>query len=104
MGYPADGGRPPPNSGSPPATLNSPQAATAVTFMRSLVTTGVTPSAITTFQEKDAMNTFANGDAAFLRNWDYAYSTATTPATSKLTARHVGGAPLPTFSGQPYPA
>ncbi len=103
MEYLTDAGGTPTNSGYTQATLNSPQAATAVTFMRSLVTTGVTPSAITTFQEKEAMNTFANGDAAFLRNWDYAYSTATTPATSKLTASQVGVAPLPTFSGQPYP-
>jgi multiple sugar transport system substrate-binding protein len=103
MEYLTDAGGAPTNSDYTKATLNSTQATQAVTFMRSLVTSGVTPSAITTFQEKEAMNTFANGDAAFLRNWDYAYSTATTPATSKLTASQVGVAPLPTFSGQPYP-
>ena len=85
------------------ATLDSPAAIKAVTFMRSLVTSGVTPSAITTFQEAQAMNTFAAGDSAFLRNWDYAYSEATSPATSKLTAAQVGVEPMPAFAGQPTP-
>jgi multiple sugar transport system substrate-binding protein len=85
------------------ATLDSPAAIKAVTFMRSLVTSGVTPAAITTFQESQAMNTFAAGNAAFLRNWDYAYSDATTPATGKLTTAQVGVEPMPAFAGQPTP-
>jgi multiple sugar transport system substrate-binding protein len=85
------------------ATLDSPAAIKAVTFMRGLVTSGVTPAAITTFQEAQAMNTFAAGSSAFLRNWDYAYSEATSPATSKLTAAQVGVEPMPAFSGQPTP-
>ncbi len=85
------------------ATLDSPAAIKAVTFMRSLVTSGVTPAAITTFQEAQAMNTFAAGDSAFLRNWDYAYSEATSPATSKLKASQVGVEPMPAFSGEPTP-
>jgi multiple sugar transport system substrate-binding protein len=85
------------------ATLDSPAAIKAVTFMRSLVTSGVTPAAITTFQEAQAMNTFAAGNSAFLRNWDYAYSEATSPATSKLTAAQVGVEPMPAFAGQPTP-
>ena len=91
------------NSDYTKATLDSPQAIKAVTFMRSLVTSGVTPAAITTFQEAQAMNTFAAGDAAFLRNWDYAYTAATAPATSKLTASQVGVEPMPAFAGQPTP-
>jgi multiple sugar transport system substrate-binding protein len=103
MEYLTDAGGTATNSGYTKATLDSAAAVQAVTFMRSLVTSGVTPSAITTFQEPQAMNTFAAGDAAFLRNWDYAYSVATTPATSKLTKDQVGVAPLPTFAGQAYP-
>ena len=49
------------------------------------------------------MNVFAAGESVFLRNWDYGYSYATTPATSKLTTSQVGVAPLPTFQGQSYP-
>ncbi len=85
------------------ATLDSPAAIKAVTFMRSLVTSGVTPSSITTFQESQAMNTFAAGNAAFLRNWDYAYSDATTPATGTLKTSQVGVEPMPAFAGQPTP-
>jgi multiple sugar transport system substrate-binding protein len=84
------------------ASLDSPAAVKAVTFMRSLVTSGVTPSSITTFQEPQAMNVFADGQSAFLRNWDYAYSVASTTSTSKIVGK-VGVAPLPTFAGQSYP-
>jgi multiple sugar transport system substrate-binding protein len=72
--------------------------------MRSLITSGASPAAVSTFQEPQAMNTFGGGSAAFLRNWDYAYSAATTASSGgKLTASQVGVAPLPTFAGQPSP-
>jgi multiple sugar transport system substrate-binding protein len=103
MEYLTDAGGTATNSSYTKATLDSAQAVQAVTFMRSLITTGVTPAAVTTFQEPQAMNVFADGQSAFLRNWDYAYSDATTPATSKLTKAQVGVAPLPTFAGQAYP-
>ena len=82
MEYLASAGGTATNSDYTTATLDSPAAIKAVTFMRSLVTSGVTPAAITTFQEPQAMNTFAAGNAAFLRNWDYAYSDATTSGHS----------------------
>jgi len=103
MEYLTDAGGTATNSTYTKATLDSPAALKAVTFMRSLITSGVTPNAVTTFQEPQAMNIFAAGQSVFLRNWDYAYSYATTPATSKLTASQVGVAPLPTFSGMSYP-
>jgi multiple sugar transport system substrate-binding protein len=49
------------------------------------------------------MNIFGAGNAGFLRNWDYAYSNATTPATGKLNASQVGVEPMPAFAGQPTP-
>jgi multiple sugar transport system substrate-binding protein len=103
MEYLTDAGGTATNSGYTKASLDSPAAVKAVTFMRSLITSGVTPAAVTTFQEPQAMDTFAAGQSVFLRNWDYAYSYATTPATSKLTKSQVGVAPLPTFQGQSYP-
>jgi multiple sugar transport system substrate-binding protein len=103
MEYLTDAGGTVTNANFTKATLDSPAALKAVTFMRSLVTSGVTPSAVTTFQEPQAMDTFAAGQSVFLRNWDYAYSYATTPATSKLTTSQVGVAPLPTFQGMSYP-
>jgi len=83
------------------ATLDSAASVKAVTFMRSLITSGVSPSAVTTFQEAQAMSTFASGAAAFLRNWDYAYATSQVPGTP--TVGKVGVAPMPTFQGQPSP-
>ena len=91
------------NSDYTKASLDSPQSVKAVTFMRSLITSGATPAAVSTFQEAQSMSIFAAGDAGFLRNWDYAYSNATTPATGKLTASQVGVEPMPAFAGQPTP-
>jgi multiple sugar transport system substrate-binding protein len=102
MEYLASAGGTATNSNYTKATLDSPQAIQAVTFMRSLITSGATPAAVTTFQEPQAMNTFAAGDAAFMRNWDYAYASANTPATSKVVGK-VGVEPMPTFAGQPTP-
>ena len=102
--YLADAGGAPTNAGYTKATLNSAAATKAITFMRGLITSGASPAAVSTFQEPQAMNTFGGGNAAFLRNWDYAYSAATTPSSGgKLTASQVGVAPLPTFAGQSAP-
>ena len=103
MEYLASAGGTATNADYTKANLDSPAAVKAVTFMRSLVTSGVTPPSITTFQESQAMNTFAAGNAAFLRNWDYAYSDATTPATGTLKTSQVGVEPMPAFAGQPTP-
>jgi multiple sugar transport system substrate-binding protein len=101
MEYLTDAGGTATNSSYTSATLNTPAAIKAVTFMRSLITSGVSPSAVTTFQEAQAMSTFASGQAAFLRNWDYAYADSQVPGTP--TVGKVGVAPLPTFAGQSAP-
>jgi multiple sugar transport system substrate-binding protein len=104
MEYLTDAGGTPTNSSFTTATLNSPASIKAITFMRSLITSGATPAAVTTFQEPQAMTIFGDGQSAFLRNWDYAYSAATTASSGgKLTASQVGVAPLPTFAGESYP-
>jgi len=104
MEYLASAGGSPTNSDYSKATLDSPAAVKAVAFMRGLITSGASPVAVTTFQEPQAMNTFGAGNAAFLRNWGYAYQDAITPADGgKLTASQVGVAVLPTFQGQPSP-
>ena len=61
MEYLASAGGTATNSAYTTATLDSPAAIKAVTFMRSLITSGVTPAAITTFQEPQAMATFQTG-------------------------------------------
>jgi multiple sugar transport system substrate-binding protein len=83
--------------------IDSPAAVKALTFMRSLITSGASPAAVSTFQEPQAMDVFAAGQSAFLRNWDYAYDYAITPATSKLKKSQVGVTSLPTFAGEPAP-
>jgi multiple sugar transport system substrate-binding protein len=91
------------NSGMTSATLNSPAGVQAATFMRSLITSGASPSAVTTFQEGASMSAFATGQAAFLRNWDYAWSYSQTKASPSNVVGEVGVAPLPSFPGQPSP-
>jgi multiple sugar transport system substrate-binding protein len=90
------------NSSDTKSVLTSGSAALrALSFERSLVTSGVSPAAESTYEENQAMDTFDAGQAAFLRNWDYAYSTSQSSG-SKVIGK-VGVAPLPTFAGEPYP-
>jgi multiple sugar transport system substrate-binding protein len=91
------------NSGMTSSTLNSPAGVKALTFMRSLITSGASPSAVTTMQEGQAMSAFATGQAAFLRNWDYAYSYSETKSSPSSVVGKVGVTPLPGFAGSTYP-
>jgi len=102
MEYLTDAGGTATTSDYTKATLDSAAAGKATTFMRSLVTSGATPAAVTTFHEDQSMSTFAGGQAAFLRNWDYAWSVSQTKGSSSVIGK-VGVAPLPTFQGHPYP-
>jgi multiple sugar transport system substrate-binding protein len=104
MEYLASAGGTATNSGYTQASLDSPAAIKAVTFMRGLVTSGVTPATVTTFQEPQVMAIFQTGQAAFMRNWDYAYDASISAAAGgKLTASQVGVEPMPAFAGQPTP-
>lgn len=80
------------------ATVNSPANLKAVEFMRKLISDGVSPAAVSTYTEQESMTDFANGNAAFLRNWSYAYSTSNDPKQSKVVGK-VGVTTLPTFDG-----
>ncbi len=102
MEFLADAGGSVLNSSDDKSTLTSGSAAlNALTFMQKLVQSGVSPKAESTFQETQAMDTFDAGKAAFLRNWDYAYSTS--QASGSSVVGKVGVAPMPTFKGQPTP-
>jgi multiple sugar transport system substrate-binding protein len=89
------------NGSATSSTIDSPQALKALTFMKSLVTSGVTPSAVSTFQESQSMAAFAAGQSAFLRNWDYAYSDSQSAGSAVIGK--VGVEPMPTFNGHPTP-
>ncbi|TDY51182.1 carbohydrate ABC transporter substrate-binding protein (CUT1 family) [Alicyclobacillus sacchari] len=80
------------------ASLNTPAANKALGFMRSLITSGVTPKTVDTFQEPQSENVFTQGQAVFLRNWSYAWSDSQNPASSKVVGK-VGVTALPTFAG-----
>ena len=75
----------------------------ALTFMRSLITSGAAPGRRHHLPGRAVDVTFANGQAAFLRNWDYGYSYANTAASPSKIVGKVGVAPLPTFAGNTYP-
>jgi trehalose/maltose transport system substrate-binding protein len=55
------------------ASINNPKAAAILNTIRGWVGT-IAPRGVTTYQETQSLNTFDAGDAAFLRNWPYAYS------------------------------
>jgi len=78
------------------ATINNSKAADILNLFRANV--GVTsPRSVTTYQEGDAQTAFTNGDAAFERNWPYAYS-LNTAAGSKVKGKFAV-APLPHGAG-----
>ncbi len=76
-------------------------AVKALTTMVSWVKTGISPSAESTYKEATSMATFRNGNAAFLRNWPYAY--ATSQGKGSAVIGKVGVAPLPSYTAAGYP-
>ena len=77
-------------------TINNPQAAAALDMAAKWVGT-ISPTGVTGFDEEAARNMFQAGNAAFMRNWPYAYSlgeASDSPISGKLDA-----APLPAGPG-----
>jgi multiple sugar transport system substrate-binding protein len=66
--------------------INSPETLQALTEMVSWVGT-ISPSAVTTYTEEPSRLTWQNGDAAFMRNWPYAYSLGNDPKQSKIAGK-----------------
>ena len=78
------------------ADINNPKAAAILDLFRSQI--GVTtPRGVTTYQEGEAQTAFTDGDAAFERNWPYAYSL--NEAKGSKVAGKFAVAPLPHGAG-----
>lgn len=75
------------------AIFDSPETRSALHQMSDLVTQGVSPPDVTSFNENRALSAFQSGDAVFMRNWAYAWNRLV-GADSPL-AGQVGLAPLP---------
>jgi trehalose/maltose transport system substrate-binding protein len=54
-------------------TINNPKAVAILNLQRSWVG-DITPRGVTTYQEGEAEKAFTSGNAAFMRNWPYAYA------------------------------
>ena len=77
-------------------TVNNPQAVAILNTMKGWVGT-VVPKGVSTYQEEDARTAFQGGNAAFERNWPYAYSVGQTADSAVKGKFDV--APLPASAG-----
>jgi multiple sugar transport system substrate-binding protein len=66
--------------------VNSPEVTQALTQMVSWVG-AISPSAVTTYTEEPSRLTWQDGNAAFMRNWPYAYSLGNDPKQSKINGK-----------------
>jgi trehalose/maltose transport system substrate-binding protein len=77
-------------------TINNPEAAAAIDMAAKWVGT-ISPTGVTGFAEEDARNVFQAGNAAFMRNWPYAYSLG--EASDSKIAGKFDVSPLPAGPG-----
>lgn len=68
--------------------VNAPEAVRALTFMTDAVRAGgIVPASALTWQEEQTRFAFQNGDAAFMRNWPYAWSLVQDASQSRVAGR-----------------
>jgi trehalose/maltose transport system substrate-binding protein len=86
-------------------TINNPKGAAILNLFASQIGK-TTPRDVTTYQEGEAHTAFVGGNAAFMRNWPYAYSIAADPKESKVVGKfsvtvlpHTGGPSVGTVGG-----
>jgi multiple sugar transport system substrate-binding protein len=81
--------------------VDSPQAIEGLETERSMITDGISPEAVTVYEETETEGEFLRGDAVFLRNWPYVYSLIGTSSYPKLKTDQVGVSELPSADGKP---
>jgi ABC-type glycerol-3-phosphate transport system substrate-binding protein len=88
--------------------IDSAAAERALTYMRDAIyTDGIVPPAVLTWQEEQTRFAFQNGQAAFMRNWPYAYALLQDGSQSSVAGRFAvaampagpGGAPTAALGG-----
>lgn len=73
--------------------FDSPQTRAALHQMQTLISSGASPAAVATYGEGLSLGAFLGGEAAFMRNWSYAWD-AVTDGDPQLGGK-TGIAPLP---------
>ena len=81
--------------------VDSPQAIAGPATERSMITDGISPEAVTVYEEPETEGEFLRGDALFLRNWPYVYGLIGTSDYPKLKTDQVGVSELPSADGKP---
>ncbi len=82
--------------------LASPAAARAAGWLQQLVREGISPPAVANFAEPEALQSFEAGEAAFLRNWPYAWQELQRQGSA--VAGKVGITTMVAEPGQPHAA
>ena len=67
--------------------VDSQAAIDALTFMRDAIDTGAVPRAVLSWQEEQTRFAFQDGQAAFMRNWPYAYTLLQDASQSSVAGR-----------------
>ena len=79
--------------------VDEPAAVRALTYMRDAVSVdGVVPASALTWQEEQVRFVFQNGEAAFMRNWPYAWALLQDDSQSRVASRFAV-APFPGGEG-----
>ncbi len=89
--------------GTATVTLNNPAAVAAFEMARGWIGT-IAPEGVTTYQEPDSLNVFIAGNAAFLRNWPYAWAASQDPASAVVGKVGVTSVPMGTGEGSSHAA
>ena len=54
--------------------LDEPSGVDAATWLQHLIEVGISPRAVTNYSESETLQSFKSGEAAFMRNWPYAWA------------------------------